>query len=72
MCVCVCVCVLVCVCVCSGYTFTSHRAKAEYGVSSAGFSTTVQPAASAGASFLVIIAFGKFHWKKHKSNHLQV
>ncbi len=30
------------------------------GVAEAGFSTTVQPAAKAGASFLVIIAAGKF------------
>ncbi len=31
------------------------------GVSLAGFSTTVQPAASAGASLRVAIAAGKFH-----------
>ena len=31
------------------------------GVSSAGFSTTVLPAASAGASFHEAIASGKFH-----------
>ncbi len=31
------------------------------GVSSAGFSTTVQPAANAGASFQAIIRVGKFH-----------
>jgi hypothetical protein len=43
---------------------TSHNAKAEKGVSSAGFNTTVQPAARAGAHFLVIIALGKFHFEK--------
>ncbi len=31
------------------------------GVAVAGFSTQVQPAASAGASFLAAIAAGKFH-----------
>ncbi|MNL38979.1 hypothetical protein D3C87_1612280 [compost metagenome] len=30
-------------------------------VSSAGFSTTVQPAASAGASFIAAISIGEFH-----------
>lgn len=40
---------------------TSHNANAEYGVSSAGFNTTVQPAAKAAQAFLVIIALGKFH-----------
>ena len=35
-------------------------AKAERGVSSAGFATKVHPAARAGPNFLVIIAFGKF------------
>ncbi len=34
---------------------------ADNGVCSAGLSTTVQPAASAGATLRVIIAFGKFH-----------
>jgi len=46
------------------FIHTSHKARAENGVSSAGFNTTVHPAASAGAIFLVIIAFGKFHWKQ--------
>ncbi len=36
-------------------------ASAVSGVSPAGFSTTVHPAASAGPSFLVAIAAGKFH-----------
>mmetsp|Transcript_11098 Transcript_11098/g.19329 ORF Transcript_11098/g.19329 Transcript_11098/m.19329 type:complete len:269 (-) Transcript_11098:300-1106(-) len=36
------------------------RARAERGVDSAGFSTTVHPAASAGATFRVIILIGKF------------
>ena len=36
-------------------------ASADSGVCSAGFSTIVQPAASAGADFLVGIAAGKFH-----------
>ena len=36
-------------------------ASAEKGVNSDGFITTVQPAASAGATFRVIIALGKFH-----------
>src|SRR4030095_1407245 len=40
---------------------STARARAESGVSSDGFSTIVQPAASAGATFRVIIAFGKFH-----------
>ena len=35
-------------------------AKADKGVSSAGFATKEQPAAKAGPNFLVIIAFGKF------------
>jgi hypothetical protein len=35
--------------------------KAVSGVSSAGFSTTVQPAASAGPTLRVAIAAGKFH-----------
>src|SRR5579862_6532605 len=39
----------------------SHNAKAEYGVAVAGFKTIVQPAASAGPAFRVIIAAGKFH-----------
>ena len=37
------------------------RANAEYGVSWAGFKTTVQPAANAAAALRVIIAEGKFH-----------
>ncbi len=36
-------------------------ASAENGVCDAGFATTVQPAASAGPTFRVIIAIGKFH-----------
>jgi len=44
---------------------TSQRASAENGVSSEGFSTTVHPAAIAGAAFLVSIAIGKFHCKQH-------
>src|SRR5712671_3986858 len=39
----------------------SHKAKAEYGVAVAGFSTIVQPAAKAGPHLRVIIAAGKFH-----------
>ena len=35
-------------------------AKADSGVSAAGFITTVQPAAKAGATFLAIMACGKF------------
>lgn len=42
-------------------TLTSASASAERGVSSAGFTTTVQPAARAAATFLVIMALGKFH-----------
>src|SRR6201990_3047801 len=40
---------------------SSHKAKAEYGVWVAGFSTMVQPEASAGPALRVIIAAGKFH-----------
>jgi hypothetical protein len=36
-------------------------ASAEYGVSSAGLTTIVQPAASAGPTLRVIMAAGKFH-----------
>ncbi len=36
------------------------NAKAEKGVSSEGFNTTVQPAASAGPTLRVIMAAGKF------------
>lgn len=45
-----------------GEKLTSARARAEKGVSSAGFTTTVQPAARAAPTFLVIMALGKFHW----------
>ena len=38
----------------------THNANADNGVNSAGFITTVQPAAKAGPNFLVIIADGKF------------
>ena len=41
---------------------TSAKARAEKGVSSAGFTTTVQPAARAAPTFRVIMALGKFHW----------
>ena len=40
---------------------SSASAKAENGVASAGLITTVQPAASAGATLRVIIEQGKFH-----------
>jgi len=40
---------------------SSARRSAVSGVSSAGFSTTVQPQASAGASFHAAIRIGKFH-----------
>src|SRR5512146_1757469 len=40
---------------------SSHIAKAENGVCGAGFTTMVQPAASAGPDLRVIIAEGKFH-----------
>src|SRR6202048_44397 len=40
---------------------SSHNANAEKGVAVAGFSTIVQPAASAGPALRVIIAAGKFH-----------
>ncbi len=39
---------------------SSASASAESGVSEAGFTTTVQPTASAGATLRVIMAFGKF------------
>src|SRR6266478_7699700 len=39
----------------------SHKASAENGVCVAGFSTMVQPEASAGPILRVIIAAGKFH-----------
>ena len=44
-------------------SLTFASAKAEKGVSSAGLSTTVQPAAIAAQAFLVIIALGLFHCK---------
>ena len=37
------------------------RASAERGVRVGGLKTTEQPTAIAGATFLVIMAFGKFH-----------
>src|SRR5688572_30536512 len=40
---------------------STHNASAEYGVSSDGLITIVQPAASAGPTLRVIIAVGKFH-----------
>ena len=40
---------------------SSAAASAVSGVSSAGLITTVQPAASAGATLRVIMASGKFH-----------
>lgn len=49
---------------------TSARARADSGVSSAGFTTTVQPTARAAPTFLVIIALGKFHWKQR--NHVRL
>lgn len=41
---------------------TSASASAEKGVSSAGLTTTVQPAARAAPTLRVIMALGKFHW----------
>ena len=43
------------------WSASSANAKADSGVSEAGLITTGQPAASAGAHFLVIMAIGKFH-----------
>ena len=40
---------------------SSAMASADSGVSAAGFSTTAQPAASAGATLRAIMALGKFH-----------
>src|SRR5678815_502533 len=40
---------------------STHMASAEYGVSSDGLITIVQPAAKAGATLRAIIAAGKFH-----------
>ena len=45
----------------------SAIANAVRGVSLAGFSTTVQPAASAGPIFRVAIAAGKFHGVANKA-----
>ena len=42
------------------FSAKTASARAESGVSSAGFTNTVQPAANAGAIFLVIMALGKF------------
>ena len=59
---------------------SSASASALSGVSLAGFSTTVQPAASAGATLRAIIRAGKFHgviaattptgWRRPKSRRL--
>src|ERR1700730_8789643 len=43
------------------FSASATSAKAVSGVSLAGFSTTVQPAASAGDTLRVIIEHGKFH-----------
>src|SRR5207253_11385529 len=43
------------------FSASATSASAVSGVSLAGFSTTVQPAASAGDTFRVIIEEGKFH-----------
>lgn len=43
------------------------KARADKGVSSAGLMTHVHPAARAAPTFLVIIAFGKFHCQIKKS-----
>src|ERR1700733_6586169 len=43
------------------FSASTASANALSGVSLAGLSTTVQPAASAGETFRVIIEFGKFH-----------
>src|ERR671938_213668 len=43
------------------FSASATSASAVSGVSLAGFSTTVQPAASAGETFRVIIEHGKFH-----------
>ena len=45
----------------AGLSASRASASAESGVCSAGFSTIVQPAASAGAALRVTIAAGKFH-----------
>lgn len=43
------------------FSARAASASADSGVSLADLSTTVQPAASAGETFRVIIEFGKFH-----------
>src|SRR5271165_1395209 len=43
------------------FSISSPSRRAERGVCSAGLSTTVQPAASAGPSFQAAISSGKFH-----------
>ena len=43
------------------FSNSSPRRSAVSGVCSAGFSTTVQPVASAGPSFHAAISNGKFH-----------
>ena len=43
------------------FSANTASASADSGVSLAGLSTTVQPAASAGDTLRVIIEFGKFH-----------
>ncbi len=45
----------------SAWRSTSQKSSAVSGVVSAGFSTTVFPAASAGAIFQASISSGKFH-----------
>ena len=45
----------------SAWRTTSQKSNADNGVVSAGFSTTVLPAASAGAIFQASISNGKFH-----------
>ncbi len=42
-------------------SLTAASARADIGVSSDGFNTAEQPAASAGPTFLVTMAMGKFH-----------
>ena len=45
----------------AGFRHSSPSRRADSGVCSAGFSTTVQPVASAGPSFQAAISSGKFH-----------
>ena len=47
---------------------TSASARALNGVSSDGFTTTLQPTARAGETLRVTIARGKFHWKRRKED----